>query len=80
MTVDQLISKVATAIVNPILGLLFAVALLMFIWGVFEMLWNSSSDEARSTGVKHMMWGVIGMTIMTSAWGILRIIRATIGA
>lgn len=80
MSVDELISKVGAAIVNPVLGLLFAVALLVFVWGVFEMLWQYDSEDARKTGVQHMLWGVVGMTIMLSAWAIIEIVKATIGA
>ena len=60
--------------------LLFAAAVLVFLYGVFEYVKDSGSEDARSTGRNHMLWGVVGMFIMISAFGIMRIIMNTIGA
>jgi uncharacterized membrane protein len=74
------IHKVNTAILNPILKFLFLAALIYFMWGVFSYVKNGDSDSDRETGRKHMIWGIFGMFIMISAYGIIAVILGTIGA
>ena len=75
-----LIKKINSAIINPIIVLLFAAAVIVFAYGVFEYIKDSDSDEARSTGRRHMISGGIGIFIMISVFGIIQIILNTIGA
>ena len=65
---------------NPIISLLFGVALIVFLWGVAEYFWQAGSEAARQKGSQHMIYGVLGMFIMFAAFAILRIIAGTIGA
>ena len=78
-TADEVIGKINDAIVNPAIKLLFAVALIVFLWGVVEMLTNKDDAEKLATGRKHMFWGVIGLVIMVSAIGIVNIIISFLG-
>lgn len=70
----NIINPVKTEILNPIIYLLFALALLYFLWGVIRYIYNGDSDDARSKGQKHMIWGLIGMAIMLSVFGIMSLI------
>ena len=79
MTAVTLINRIETFIINPILLLLFSVALLYFLWGITVFIWKADSEDGRSTGIQHMLWGVIGMFIMIAAWGIINIIGNTFG-
>ena len=73
-----LLEKIKTAIVDPIIYFLFALALVYFLYGVLELIRNADSDEARQTGRQHILWGVIGMFIMVSFYGIMHVICNTI--
>ncbi len=73
------IHKVNEAIVNPIIQIVFLAALIIFIWGIFSYVKGSDSDSERSTGRKHMMWGIFGMFIMISAYAIINVIIGTVG-
>lgn len=77
MAIDTFISRVATAIVNPIIYLLFSLAFLVFLWGVFQFVWNSDDATTKEEGKRHLLWGVVGMAIIVAASGILAIIQAT---
>jgi predicted permease len=72
------IQRITVNILNPIILLLFAAALLVFLWGVMIYVKDSHSSEGRRTGGKHILWGVIGMAIMVSAFGILNLIVNTL--
>jgi len=61
-------------IVNPIIILLFALAAAYFLWGVLVYIKNAENDTERLTGQRHMIWGVVGMAIMLSAFGIINLI------
>ena len=78
MTVQELINRVGEAIVNPLILLLFSWALLMFFWGVFQFLYASDDEEARATGKRHLLYGIIGMVIIAAAKGILYILQVTL--
>ena len=73
-----LLEKIKTAIVDPIIYFLFALALVYFLYGVLELIRNSGNEEARKTGQQHVLWGVIGMFIMISFYGIMHVICNTI--
>lgn len=66
-------------ILFPTIGLLSAVAFLMFIWGCAEYFMGAANDQARQQGVKHITYGIIGLVIMMSAFTILTIAGATFG-
>ena len=66
-------------IVNPLNTLLFALAVVYFLYGVFEFISNQENEENKTTGKSHMLWGVIGITIMMGVWAILNLVLSTIG-
>jgi len=75
----ELLNRINEYILNPVIYLLFAIALLVFLWGIFIMISRASSEEARSVGRKNMLWGIIGMIIMVAVYGIINIIIGTFG-
>lgn len=76
---NSLLGKVVTNIVNPTIALLFAVALLVFLWGLFEFISHTDDEGGREKGKQNIMWGLVGMAIMVSAFGIIGIILNTFG-
>ena len=69
-----LLKKVTAVIVNPIITLFFIMALSIFVFGVFEFIKGSDSDEARSKGQQHMKWGIIGLFLMVAVFAIIQIL------
>jgi succinate dehydrogenase/fumarate reductase cytochrome b subunit len=78
-SLDQFIRNVDNYIINPLIILLFALAIAYFLWGIFEFLSNADNEEKRTSGKKHMLFGVIGITIMMAVWTLLSIILNTLG-
>lgn len=78
-SVCGLIFKINQAIINPIIGIIFALAVILFFYGVVKFLFYSENDDKRQEGRSHMIWGVIGMFIMVSVFGIIRLILDTLG-
>lgn len=76
---SKLIAKVNQNIINPFIFLMVGVAVVIFLWGVVEFFKNADNAEERGTGIRHMIWGVIGLTIMISFAGIIGIIKNFLG-
>ena len=68
-TVVQLIEDFRF-LINLIIGLLFGIALLVFVWGVVRFIASAGDEKARTEGKNFMTWGIIGLVIMASVWGL----------
>lgn len=78
MTPQQLASNLTGVIINPLLALLFAAALFVFIWGVVQFLGGlANGSEKKDEGKQHMLWGIVGLLIMTIAWAIITLVLNT---
>ena len=66
-------------ILFPTIALLSAIALLVFIFGCFQYIAMANNEQARTQGVKHITWGIVGLVVMLSAYSILTIVTATFG-
>jgi uncharacterized membrane protein YidH (DUF202 family) len=77
--IKQLLNAVAREVELPIVTLLLVVALIVFFFGVFEFLRDLDSEDERRKGIQHMIWGIVGLTVMVSALGIVTVIKNLIG-
>lgn len=68
--------RINEAILQPIVSLLMAAAVAYFLFGVMKFVKDQGSEESQVEGKKHMMWGIIGLFIMVSVWGILNFINS----
>src|SRR5260221_2963810 len=76
---DGFIGKVDSMIINPLILLLFAFAIIFFLYGVFEFIMNQENEEKKTTGKQQMICGIIGITIMIGVWTILGLVLNTLG-
>lgn len=70
----KFISNIKLMILNPIIGFMFAVATVMFIYGIVEYIWGAENKDKIEDGKRHMVWGVIGMFVMLVVYGILNVL------
>ncbi len=76
-SVDTFVANVNKEIINPLILFLFALALVYFLYGMFQFISNGANDEKKTTGKSHMLWGIVGLTIMMGVWFILNMIMST---
>ena len=76
-SVDSFITKMNAEIINPLIIFLFALALVYFLYGALEFFMNQENEEKRTASKKHMLWGIVGLTIMMGVWAILGMIIST---
>jgi hypothetical protein len=78
-SVDDTIRKVNKGLINPLITLMFAIAAVYFVYGVFEFIKDSDASDAREKGKQHIIWGLVGMAIMGSVFFIMQLIVGTLG-
>lgn len=68
-------------LINDVLvPLLFAIAFIMFLWGVAKAYILSGGEaEAVSQGHRLILWGIIGFAVMISLWGLVNVVTTTFG-
>ncbi len=76
---ESVVETIKNVIIYPLVTLMFVVAMLVFVWGVFLYVKNGTEEAARAQGQKHMMFGIIGFVIMLSAVAIFNIALGTFG-
>ncbi len=79
ITASEMVGKIESVILFPLMTLMMAVALLFFLWGCYEYVLGADSEESQTEGKRHMLYGIIGLLIMISAYGILKIAANTFG-
>lgn len=78
-TLECIINKVIKEIINPLIPVLIGIGLIVFFWGIIQFVLNADSEEKRSTGKQHMIWGILGIFIMVSVWGIIYLLQDFFG-
>lgn len=76
--VQSLLATVVT-IVNVLIPLVMALALLAFFWGLAKYLFNPGHGEHATDPKKLMIWGVIVLFVMVAVWGIIQFIAGNLG-
>lgn len=66
-------SNIMTELVSPLLGLATAIAFALFLYGVVRFLIARASGDSSKfeAGRWHLVWGIVGLTILLSLWGTL---------
>lgn len=64
---------------NVAVPVIFALAFIVFIWGVFRYFISGGHDEEqREKGKSLMMYGIIGFFVMVSVWGLVNILVGSV--
>ena len=50
-------------------------AVVLFLYGVVEMIMGASNEEARTKGKSHMIWGLVGLVIIVAVGAIIDILK-----
>ncbi len=69
----------ASTVIERLVVLCVAVALLVFLWGMVVFIARSDSDQERAAGRQKMVWGVIALFVIVSVWGIVALFQQITG-
>ncbi|HEY1036994.1 MAG TPA: hypothetical protein VGE62_00265 [Candidatus Paceibacterota bacterium] len=68
--------KAILGLVQMLIPLVVALTLLVFMWGVFQLV-RSSSEDARKEGIAIITYGIVSLFVMVSVWGLVQILTST---
>jgi|SRR3989344_4659383 len=64
---------------KSVIPLIFAIAVVTFIWGAIKFFIIDADEEAkRAQGKQFMIWGIIALAVMISVWGLVKILGETV--
>lgn len=64
-------------LINTFIPFLVGLAVLIIIWGVFNYIAGAGDEEKRAQAKQYVVWGVVGVFIMLSIWGLVSILANT---
>ena len=62
---------------NTFIGILIALAVIFIIWHAVMFILKAGDPEVRKTHRDGIIWGIVGLAIILSIWGLVAIIRNT---
>lgn len=74
--INSLATKL-TSIGNLLTYLLVALAVIFIIWNVVMFLIKGNDPAARTGALHSILWGVVGLFIIVSIWGLVNILKGT---
>lgn len=78
--IGSFVGKISSFINSTLIPLLFGIALLVFLWGIFKYFILGGGDEgSREEGKQLMLWAIIGFVVMVSVFGIVNMIANGLG-
>lgn len=78
--ITKYVGKISAFIGGTLIPLLFGLALLIFLWGMFKyFILGGGEEESRKEGRQLMLWSIIGFVVMVSVWGIVNLIASGLG-
>ena len=76
---QDLLGYVTCIISKSIIPLILTLAIALFVWGVVQYVINDQEEAKKARGRQFMIWGIIGITVMVSVWGLVGILGNTFG-
>ncbi len=59
---------------NIVTGLIIALALVFFLWGLMMFIASAGDEDKRSKGKAIMIWGIVAFFVMVAIWGIVNLL------
>ncbi len=67
----RFVAKLNEFFLFPLITLLSAIALLVFLWGCAQYIMNATVEAKKEEGKRHIGYGLLGLFVMVSAYAIL---------
>ena len=66
-------------LLDSVVPLLITLAIVVFIYGVIRYIANANDSAKREEGRNFMIWGIIGIFVIVSIWGLVELLAGTFG-
>lgn len=65
------------SILNAAIPMLLTLATVVFLWGVIQFISNADNEEKRKSGKIFIIYGLIGLFVIVSMWGLVQVLLST---
>jgi uncharacterized membrane protein YkvI len=66
-------------LVRVVFPIVFGLITMFFIWGVAVFMLNAGDSKLREEGKQRMFWGIVGMFVVVSLFGIVAFLNRVFG-
>ena len=63
-------------VIGSVVPIIVSISLAVFLWGIFRYVMYDGEDRQKSRDV--MIYGIIGLFVMVSVWGLVNILKNTV--
>ncbi|MDD3662420.1 MAG: hypothetical protein PHT84_00985 [Candidatus Pacebacteria bacterium] len=78
-SIGNIFNWASCTLVKSVIPFLFSLATVAFIWGIIQYFMNPDNEEKRKKGKSFLLWGLIGLFVMISVWGLVAVFSNTFG-
>lgn len=65
------------AVIDALIPLVLVAAVAVFLWGLFKLLRAAGNEIDYEEGRNIMVYGIIGIFVMTAVWGLVAFLNGT---
>ena len=76
-TLEAILCEISN-ILNTVIPVIIVLGVVYFVWGVVSYV-IASEEEAKTAGRNRMIYGIIGLVVIVSMWGLVAIVTKTFG-
>lgn len=70
------IIEIIIGLIKSLVPLVVALTLLVFIWGIFQLV-RTNDEDARKEAIAVITYGIVALFVMVSVWGLVSILTST---
>jgi hypothetical protein len=70
--------KVFTDLINPLIGLMTGIAMLLFAWGVVQYILYAGDEKKKKSAKDTLVYGVVALFVLFSFWSIVQLLKNSI--
>lgn len=74
---SKFVGCIESVILQPLIYLLFALAIVYFLYGVLTYVRKGGDEDDRRAGKEMMIYGIIAIAVMVSVYGLVNLVTNT---
>ncbi len=77
MTFREFVLTTIRPIVNSVLVIMYALCLLLFLWGLAKFILNAGDETERRKGKSFMLWGLIALLVLAVFYAVVYVVAGS---
>ena len=76
MTIAQFLGKLR-GVLDALIPFIIGLGVLVVLWGIFTYIAHGAEEEKRAEGKRFIIYGIAGLFLMLSLWGLVNLLVGT---